>query len=118
MSEDLTQNLPSRSFEERVLAELSATRGTLSQLDTRMTSLEGRTTTLEGRMTTLEEIVGARLHDARPMWEAVQRRLAGVEKEMNSLNRHFKSFAGEFLLVRNRVEHLEDDVEDLAQNRS
>ena len=104
MSEDLTQNLPSRSFEERVLAELSAIRGTLSQLDVRLTSLEGK--------------VDARLHDTRPMWEAVQGRLTGVEKELNSLNRHFKSFAAEFLLVRNRVEHLENDVEDLAQGRS
>lgn len=102
MSEDLTQNLPPRSFEERVLAELSAIRGTLTQLDTRMTSLEGRMTTLEGRMSTLEgrmstleEIVDARLHDTRPMWEAVQERLAGVEKEMRGLNHHLKKFAGE-----------------------
>jgi predicted nuclease with TOPRIM domain len=104
MSEDLTQNLPSRSFEERVLSELAAIRGTLSQLDARLTSLE--------------ETVDARLHDTRPMWEAVQERLAGVEKELNSNNRHLKSFAAEFVFVRNRVEHLENDVEDLARNRS
>ena len=118
MSEDLTQNLPSRPFEERVLAELSAIRGTLSQLDSRMTSLEDRITSLEGRMTSLEEKVDARLHDTRPMWEAVQERLTGVEKELGSANRHFRSFAAEFVFVRNRVEHLENDVEDLAQKRS
>ena len=132
MSEDLTQNLPSRSFEERVLDELSAIRReqssqreTLSQLDARMisleermTSLEGRITALEGRMTTLEEIVDARLHDTRPMWEAVQERLTGIEKELSSLNRHIRLFAGDVGILRNRVEQLEDDVEAIKQGRS
>ena len=94
MSEDLTQNLPSRPFEERVLAELEAIRGTLSQLDTRLTSFE--------------EKVDARLHDTRPMWEAVQARLTGVEKKLGSNNRHLKSFAGELGVLSNRVEHLEN----------
>ena len=111
MSEDLTQNLPPRPFEERVMAEFAA-------LNVRFDSLEGGVTSLEGRMATLEEVVDARLHDTRPMWESVQGRLTGVEKELNTLNRHFKSFAAEFLLVRNRVEHLENDVEDLVSGRS
>ena len=125
MSEDLTQNLPSRSFEERVLAELSAIRQeqsaqreTLSQLDTRLTSLEGRMTSLEGRMTSLEEKVDARLHDTRPMWEAVHERLTGIEKELSSLNRHIRLFAGDVGILRNRVEQLEDDVEEIKQGRS
>ena len=104
MSEDLTQNLPSRSFEERVLAELAAIRETLSQQNTRLTSLE--------------EIVDARLHDTRPMWEAVQERLTGVEKELSGVNRHLKSFAGELGMLGSRVEHLEDDLEELKQGRS
>jgi predicted nuclease with TOPRIM domain len=125
MSEDLTQNLPSPSFEERVLAELSAIRQeqsaqreTLSQLDARLTSLEERMASLEGRMTTLEQTVDARLHDTRPMWEAVQERLTGIEKEMRGLNRHLKIFAGELGVLRNRVDELEEDVGDLAQSRS
>ncbi len=122
MSEDLTQNLPSRPFEERVLAELFAMRQeSASQFDSLRQELAAQRETLsqlDARLTALEEIVDARLHDTRPVWEAVQQRLTGVEKEMNSLNRHFKSFAAEFVFVRNRVEHLENDVEDLAQGRS
>lgn len=101
MSEDLTQNLPSRSFEERVLAEFAALNrpfdsleARVASLDTRAASLETRMALLEGRMTTLEEIVDARLHDTRPMWEAVQERLTGIEKELSSSNRHLKMFAG------------------------
>jgi predicted nuclease with TOPRIM domain len=129
MSEDLTQNLHPRPFEERVLAELSAMRREnaarfdaldtrVASLEGRMTTLEGRMTTLEGRMTSLEEIVNARLHDTRPMWEAVQERLTGIEKEMRGLNHHLKKFAGELGMLRNRVDELEEDVEDLAQKRA
>ncbi len=111
MSEDLTQNLPPRSFEERVIAEFAA-------LNRRFDSLEARATSLEGRLTSLEEKVDARLHDTRPMWEAVQERLTGIEKEMNSVGRHLKSFAGELGLLSIRVEHLENDLEELKQGRS
>jgi chromosome segregation ATPase len=72
-------------------------------------------TSLEGRMMSLEEVVDARLHDTRPRWVSVQQRMTGVEKELNSLNRHFKSFAAALPLACNRVEHLENDVEDLEQ---
>ena len=129
MSEDLTQNLPSRSFEERVLAELAAMRrdsaarfdsldARFTSLDTRVASLGDWMTALEGRITSLEEKVDARLHDTRPMWEAVQQRLTGIEKELSSLHRYLKSFAGEQGLLRVRVEHLEDGVEELKQGRS
>jgi predicted nuclease with TOPRIM domain len=117
MSEDLTQNLPSRSFEERVLAELSAIRREQSAQRETLSQLDARLTSLEGRMATLEEIVDARLHDTRPMWEGVQERLTSIEKEMSGLNRHLKIFAGELSVLRNRVDQLEDDVGDLAQRR-
>ena len=117
MSEDLTQNLPPRSFEERVLAELSAIRQEQSAQRETLSQLDARLTSLEGRMTSLEGLVDARLHDTRPMWEGVQERLTGIEKELNSLNRHIRLFAGDVGILRNRVEHLEDDVEDLAQRR-
>ncbi|HLL77315.1 MAG TPA: hypothetical protein VK421_18825 [Pyrinomonadaceae bacterium] len=121
MSEDLTQNLPPRSFGERVLAELSAMRqenaARFDSLDTRVASLGDWMTALEGRVTSLEEKVDARLHDTRPMWEAVQQRLTGIEKELSSLHRYFKSFAGELGLLRVRVDHLEDDMEGLTQGR-
>ena len=101
MSEDLTQNLPSPSFEERVLAEFAALNRRFDSLEARVASLEDRMASLGGRMTTLEEKVDARLHDTRPMWEAVQERLAGIEKELSSLNRHIRLFAGDVGILRN-----------------
>ena len=130
MSEDLTQNLPQRSFEERVLAEFAALNsrftsleGRMTTLEVRMTTLEGRMTTLEGRMTTLEdhmasfdarlasleEKVEERLHDTRPMWEGVQARLAGIETEMKSLSRYFRTLTADFFGLRVRVDKLEGE---------
>jgi predicted nuclease with TOPRIM domain len=94
MSEDLTRKMPD-SFEERVLAELAAIRRENSQLSTRLTALE--------------EKVDARLHDTRPMWEGVQQRLMGIEKEMATLNRQFRSLIHESFDVRSRVDKLEDE---------
>jgi predicted nuclease with TOPRIM domain len=122
MSEDLTQNLPPRSFEERVLTELAAMRqentARFDSLETSVTSLGDWATALEGRMTSLEEKVDARLRETRPLWESVHQRLTAIEKELGSLHRYLKSFAGELGLLRVRVDHLEDEVEGLKQGRS
>jgi chromosome segregation ATPase len=136
MSEEPTQNLPSLSFEERVLAEFAAIRQEfaaqremITQLNTRMTSLEGRMTSLEGRMTSLEgrmtsledrvlsidvrlisleDKVDARLRETRPIWEGVQQRLTEIEKSVTTISRHFKTMVSESFDLRSRLEKLED----------
>lgn len=68
MSEDLTQNLPPRPFEERVLAELAsmrsefrselaAIRGDIGRLNTRLTSLESKVDRLDEKVDRLDEKV-------------------------------------------------------------
>src|SRR3989440_1858678 len=105
MSEDTTQGLPPRPFEERVLTELSAMRQEL--------------TTVNSRMSALEEKVDTRLREARPIWEGVLARLTaieselprlgGIESELARMNRQFRSFVADIFQVRARVEKLEED---------
>ena|SRR5947199_6093577 len=105
MSEDTTQGLPPRPFEERVLAELSAMRQEL--------------TTVNSRMSALEEKVDTRLRETRPIWEGVLARLTaieselprlgGIESELARMNRQFRSFVADIFQVRARVEKLEED---------
>jgi len=113
MSEDLTHNLPSRPFEERVLAELAAIRqesaARFDSLDARVASLEGRMISLDDRMTSLEEKVDARLRETRPIWEGVLQRLTDVEANLFKLNRQFGLFVKDSFDLRSRVEKLEDD---------
>src|SRR5881394_1708922 len=95
MSEDTTQGLTPRPFEERVLAELSAMRQEL--------------TTVNSRMSALEEKVDTRLRETRPIWEGVLARLTAIESELARMNRQFRSFVADIFQVRARVEKLEED---------
>ena len=109
MSEDITHGLPQRSFEERVLSELSGIR---QELGTRLTSVEER-------LTSLEDKVDARLRETRPIWEGVLARLTaieaelprlgGIESELARMNRQFRSFVADIFQLRVRVEKLEED---------
>ncbi|HEY0098960.1 MAG TPA: hypothetical protein VGB76_08390 [Pyrinomonadaceae bacterium] len=101
MSEDLTQNLPD-TFQERVLAELTAIRQENARLSVQVISIDTR-------LTSLEDKVDARLRETRPIWEGVLERLTEIEKGLSTLNRQFKTMIrGEFDL-HTRVEKLEDD---------
>jgi len=130
MSEDLTRNLPS-SFEERVLAGLTTIRqeqatqfaalrqeqatqlAALSQEQAAQREMIGhlndRFNSLDVRLTSLEEKVDARLRETRPIWEGVLARLTGLETEMKTLNRHFKSLINDMFKLRSLVEELEDN---------
>ena len=134
MSEDLTQNLPPRSFEERVLAEFAALRGEFAGLNTRLDSVENRLTSVENRLTSvesrltsledgmlsidsrltsLEDKVYARLRETRPVWEGVLARLTAIQTELNNLNRQIRSLIADIFQMRVRVEKLEDSQQTL-----
>jgi chromosome segregation ATPase len=64
MNEEPTKNLPSQSFEERILAEfaavraeLAAIRGDINRIDSRLTKLEERFDRLEAKVDRLDEKV-------------------------------------------------------------
>jgi chromosome segregation ATPase len=114
MSQDRTRDLhDNRSFEERVLAELSAMRtdfnNRLDTLDNRLTSLENGLISLDGRLTSLEDKVDARLRETRPIWEGVQQRLTEIEVALNELNRQLKTLITDSFKLRVRVEKLEEN---------
>lgn len=107
MSEDPTKSLPNaHSFEDRVLAELSAIRTDFSN---RFGSLENGLTSLEGRLTSLEDKVDARLRETRPIWEGMQTQLTGIGKQLDDLNRQFNTLIQDSFKLRVRVEKLEDN---------
>ncbi len=112
MSEDLTRNL-SGSFEERVLAELAAIRQENAQVSARLTSLETSVNLIDNRLNSLEDKVDARLQETLPICEGVLQRLAGVESELNNLNRQIRSLIADIFQMRVRVEKLEDNQQAL-----
>src|SRR5437764_11245574 len=109
MSEDITQGLPTRPFEERVLAELSGMRQELTTVNSRLSTLEEKVDALDGKVDALEEKVDGRLRETRPIWEGVLARLDGIESELARMNRQFRSFVADIFQMRVRVEKLEED---------
>jgi hypothetical protein len=98
MSEETTQNMPDgRSFEERVFARFDA---------------------LDARLTKLEERVDSRLHETRPIWEAVLSRLDGIEGEMKAMNRRVRVLHDDILRAREDQEDLRERVTKLESEPS
>jgi chromosome segregation ATPase len=98
MSEETTQNMPDgRSFEERVFARFDA---------------------LDARLTTLEERVDARLHETRPIWEAVLSRLDNIDSEMKAINRRVRVLHDDILRTREEQEDLRERVTKLESEPS
>ncbi len=93
MSEEQTDRLEGGTpFEIRVLRELS--------------NLNRRFDGLEARLTNLEEKVEARMHDTRPIWEAVLSRLDSIESRLDRMDAKFDVVAREWLDLRADVEIL------------
>ena len=100
MSENTTQETPdARSFEERIFA--------------RFDSLDTRLDNSDRRLTTLEETVDARLHETRPIWEAVLSRLDSIEGELKSINRQMRVLHGDVLRVCGDQEDLHERLSKL-----
>ncbi|MGB9181707.1 MAG: hypothetical protein WCB68_20925 [Pyrinomonadaceae bacterium] len=105
MSKDLTQEFPdARLFEERVFARFDA-------LDTRLSGMDAR-------LTSLEEKVDTRLHDTRPIWEAVLSRLDKIEDEIKSIKRQMKVLHEDVLQVREEQVDLDERVTKLEAEPS
>jgi predicted nucleic acid-binding Zn-ribbon protein len=122
MSEDLTRDMPERSFQGRVLAELAGIRGDLSALDRRLTSVEdrlagvegrltgveNRMTNVENRMTALEEKVDRRLQETRPIWEDVQGQVRKLHTKFDIVIQELYEVRADHVLLAKRVERLDD----------
>ena len=101
MSEEQTKDLTgSRSFEERVLAELSfihtelaAVRGDQAAIRADQAAMRGEIAALDVRLTSLEEKVDARLRETRPIWEAVQLSIDRLDEKFDNVIRDLYKFA-------------------------
>jgi len=105
MSEDPTKRFPKAPGDngedklDRLFAAVEALRSELrSEVSSLGSELHGEVSSLRSELATLSETVEHRLHDTRPMWEAVLAEMQDLKSQVNSLE--------------NRVEVLETTVRD------
>ena len=112
MSEDPTRLIPpdEKSFQERVLAGLSA-------LASRMDRLEGRFNRLEEKVDGLEEKVDRRLAETRPIWEAVLAKIEQINTELKRLNTKIDNLYKDHFELRTDVTLLSQKVDQLEKTR-
>ena len=100
MSEEQTERFEGGTpFEIRVLRELA-------NINQRLNGLEVRLTGLERKVNALEEKVEARLHDTRPIWEAVLSRLDSMDARLSRMDAKFDVVGAQLLDLRTDVEML------------
>ena len=100
MSEEQTERLVGGTpFEVRALRELAS-------INHRLGGVAGGLTNLEGRLTALEEKVETRLHDTRPIWEAVLSRLDKIETRLDRMEAILDVFGRDLVETRTDVEML------------
>ena len=117
MSEDLTQNLPQASFEERVLSTLSAIRAEVSAVHTEQSAMRTEMSTIRNdvaalgeRLTVLEEKVDRRLQETRPMWEGVQEQIRKLDTKFDIVIRELYEIRYDHVILGNRVDELEKSI--------
>ena len=107
MSEESTRNLPPHSFEERVLAALSAIRTEQSAIRTDVAALGERMSTLERKVDSLEEKVERRLQETRPLWESVQAQIRKLDTQFDIVIRELYEMRYDHLILAQPADELE-----------
>jgi DNA repair exonuclease SbcCD ATPase subunit len=113
MSDNPSQEMQDpRSFEERVFARFDSLDARINSFESR---IEAKVDALDGRLTTLEEKVDTRLRETRPLWEAVQMRLEGVENGLEGLKEEVRKLGHAVMAVHEDNLHIRAAERDLKQ---
>jgi uncharacterized protein (DUF3084 family) len=124
LSEDLTQNLPQASFEERVLTALSAIRAELSAVHTEqsvirteqsamraeLSTIRNDVAALGDRLTALEDKVDRRLQETRPLWEGIQEQIRKLDTKFDIVIRELYEIRYDHVILGKRVDELEKTI--------
>jgi outer membrane murein-binding lipoprotein Lpp len=103
MSEDPTKKLI-EDFAER-----------LREFSSPVYALQKQVQELAAMVQSLDQKVDARLHDTRPIWEAVQSQLSQLNESMSDLNHKMEILHGDVLQVRTDQRKMNQRIEALEK---
>ena len=121
MNEDPTKELPKQSFEDRVLAALTAISAEVAAVRTEQAALRAQVDAiqvqqgamarniiaLDERLTSLEEIVDTRLKETRPIWEAVKAQIEKLDEKFDLMIRDLYDLRGKVARHAKQISLLE-----------
>lgn len=115
MSEDPTKQLNGSDSDklDRIIAAIKTLDARVQNVETRVEGMDTRQQKIELRLGSLEAKVDERLHDTRPMWEAVITRLGVIEGEVEGLRSDFRKLGRKIETVGDEMLDVKTDIRDL-----
>ncbi|HJQ67448.1 MAG TPA: hypothetical protein VKA70_00640 [Blastocatellia bacterium] len=125
-SDDLTREIPTGDRLDQLISLVYGIASDVSEL-------KNRVGVLEQRLESLEQKVDKRLHDTRPIWEAVQNQITELResvqnqitelrtemtKNFQKIDRKFDYFAEEFVDIRYKQREHGNRLDKLEENKS
>ncbi len=125
-SDDLTKKTPTTDRLDELITLVHGISNDVNELKTRIG-------TLEKRLDSLEQKVDERLHDTRPIWEAVQNQIAELRESVQSqitelrsemtknfqkIDRKFDVFYEDIIDLRYKHRELDSRVDKLEEKKS
>jgi chromosome segregation ATPase len=79
----------------------------------RLDSMDARLESMDSRLTSLEQKVDERLHDTRPMWDALNSRLDALEQKFDGMSKDIRDIKEDFKEYRRRMRYDDGKMQDL-----
>ncbi len=118
MSEDITRKLTADEKLDQLLSEMTGLKSEMTELKSEMAEMKsemaeikGTANRTESRLTSLETKVDERLHDTRPMWQAIH---AQTEKLVEQQARMEKRQEEQHAETQQALRQINHQLEELA----
>lgn len=107
MGEENTKDLTADEMLRMLLADMRDLKTTVSGLETTVSGIDSRLIVVEGELASLAQKVDERLHDTRPMWQAIHAQTEKLTEKVEDLS---ENLAG----VNETLKHFKYQLEDIA----
>jgi uncharacterized coiled-coil DUF342 family protein len=111
MSEDITRKLTVDEKLDQLLSEMTGLKSEMTGLKSEMAEIKGTANRTELRLSSLETKVDERLHDTRPMWQAIHAQTEKLVEEQARMEKRQEEQHAETQQALRQINH---QLEELA----
>lgn len=111
MSEDITRKLTVDEKLDQLLSEMTGLKSEMTELKSEMTEIKETANRTELRLSSLETKVDERLHDTRPMWQAIHAQTEKLAEQQARMEKRQEEQHAETQQALRQINH---QLEELA----